>query len=148
MHCASNIIRSKPPSPAYQARGPPCLAKYTVRGVHSFCVMSQCFRPSACHHGLRPRYPPPGPAAGLRSGSASPFGRRSGRGESSPASWAPSAGLGGGNGFVVINHEDASLNKSRIVFVADDLIPYSSNVPLEGSTGRIKAFSVLLAYDP
>ena len=82
------------------------------------------------------------------SGSASPIGHRYGRAESSPASGAPSAGLGGGNGFVVINHEDASLNKSRIVFVADDLIPYSSNVPLEGSTGRIKAFSVLLAYDP
>ena len=64
-----------------------------------------------------------------------------------PASGAPSAGLVGGYWFV-IDHEDASLNKTRIVFVANDLIPYSANVPLEGSTGRIKAFPVLLAYDP
>ena len=146
MHCASNIIRSKPPSPAYQTRGPPCIAKYTVRGVHSFCVMSQCFRPSACHRWLRPRYPLPF-AAGLRSGSASPIGHRYGRAESSPASGAPSAGLGGGDGFV-IDHENAGLNKPLIVFVANDLIPNSTNVSIEGRASRIKAFSVLLAYDP
>ena len=81
------------------------------------------------------------------SGSASPIGHRYGRAESSPASGAPSAGLVGGYWFV-IDHEDASLNKTRIVFVANDLIPYSANVPLEGSTGRIEAFPVLLAYDP
>ena len=64
-----------------------------------------------------------------------------------PRKRGPSAGLVGGYWFV-IDHEDASLNKTRIVFVANDLIPYSANVPLEGSTGRIKAFPVLLAYDP
>ena len=89
------------------------------------------------------------PAFGLSSWATPPIppSHRQGRAESSPASGAPSAGLVGGYWFV-IDHEDASLNKSRIVFVADDLIPYSANVPLEGSTGRIEAFSVLLAYDP
>ena len=83
------------------------------------------------------------PSVGLRLAHR----HRYGRAESSPASGAPSAGLGGGDGFV-IDHENAGLNKPLIVFVANDLIPYSANVPLEGSTGRIEAFSVLLAYDP
>ena len=88
------------------------------------------------------------PAFGLPSGAWPPIPpHHYGGAAPSPASGAPSAGLVGGYWFV-IDHEDASLNKSRIVFVANDLIPYSANVPLEGSTGRIEAFSVLLAYDP
>ena len=49
---------------------------------------------------------------------------------------------------LMIDHENTSLNKARIVFSANDLIPYDANVPLEGRTGRIKAFSVLFSYDP
>ena len=49
---------------------------------------------------------------------------------------------------LMIDHQNTSLNKSRIVFAADDLIPNGTNVTLEGCTGRIEAFPVLLTYDP
>ena len=89
------------------------------------------------------------PAFGLSSWATPPIppSHRQGRAESSPASGAPSARLGGGHRFV-IDHQDASFHESGIVLITDNLIPDRANVTLEGRAGRIEAFSVLLTYDP